>query len=113
MKEKLRSQKAETLIEALLSFLIVMLSLALLSTSVISAANINKETRKLDEKYSNELQVAEGHVEDGYTSEKIDLEIHFEKGIGVSERVKEVKVKLFGEKDSAFVSYQYEEVSGP
>ena len=113
MRKKIKSQRAETLIEAMLSLLIVMLSMGLLTTCVMAATNINKATRDLDEKYSTELQMAEGLVEDGYTAKDVYVKIQFEKGVGNAERNKTVRVKLYGADESAFVSYQYEEVSSP
>ena len=113
MIKKLKSQKAETLIEALLSFLIVFMSMGLLSTSVLTATNMNKTTRALDEKYSSELQVAEARSEEGYTAKQVEVSIRFQKGLGVAERNKTIKVKLYGTDDSSFISYQYEEVSTP
>lgn len=113
MINKIRSQKAETLIEAMLSLLIVMLSMGLLTTCVMTATNINQATRTMDEEYSLELQVAEGHIEDGYIAKEVDVKIKFEKGVGNAERNKIVRVKLYGADDSAFISYQYKGVSRP
>lgn len=113
MRKKIKSQRAETLVEAMLSLLIVMLSMGLLTTCVMAATNINEETRAMDEKYSTELQIAEGLMEEGYTAKEVFLSIRFEKGVGNAERNKSVKVTLYGADDSSFISYQYEGVSSP
>lgn len=113
MRKKLKSQKAETLIEAMLSLLIVMLSMGLLTTCVMAATNMNRATRALDERHSAELRIAEGLVEEGYTTKDVYINIKFEKGVGNVERNKTIKVKLYGADDSSFISYQYEGVSSP
>lgn len=103
MMKKLRQNKGETLIEAMVSLLIALLSMGLLSTCVLAAANINADTRAADEKYNSELQTAEGLIEDGYTAEEVTVELRFQ-----SVETQTATVKLYGPEDSAFAAYDYE-----
>lgn len=56
---KVKSNKGETLIETLVSILIAALSVALLTTSVLAAARINKTIREADEEFYSKLAAAE------------------------------------------------------
>lgn len=56
---KLKSSKAETLLETLVSILIAALSVTLLATSVMVAARINKAANDADLRFNRELGEAE------------------------------------------------------
>lgn len=110
MRRKLRQKKGETLIEALVSLLIVLLSVGMISTCLLTATNINMQTKEADETYNQQLQHAEGLIEEeGYEAEEVEVQIKFQSGDN-----KTVKVKLYGGKESSFAAYDYGiEVSEP
>jgi len=104
MIKKLREKKAETLIEAMVSLLVVLLSMGMLSTTMLTATNINLQTREADEKYNNQLQHAEGLIEEeGYEVVEVEVELKFQ-----SVDSETVKVKLYGGEDSIFAAYDYQ-----
>lgn len=48
MRKKLRSQRGDTLMETLAALLLVVLTMAFLATSLVTAARINAEVRQTD-----------------------------------------------------------------
>lgn len=48
MRKKLRSQRGDTLVETLAALLIVVLTMAFLATSIVTAARINAGVRETD-----------------------------------------------------------------
>ena len=48
MRKKLRSQRGDTLMETLAALLLVVLTMAFLATSIVTAARINAEVRQAD-----------------------------------------------------------------
>lgn len=48
MRKKLRSQRGDTLMETLAALLLVVLTMAFLATSLVTAARINAEVRQSD-----------------------------------------------------------------
>lgn len=102
MIRKLRQKKGETLIETLVAMLVIVLSVALLCTCVMSAANINKQTREADEEFREELLAAENRTG---TSQTKQVQITSTSGnLGV----KLVEVTVYGEAANDFISYDYE-----
>lgn len=99
MKRKLRQQTAETLIEAMVSLLVAMLSISLLFTSIMVATNINTMNREADEKYAEDLKQAEGYMT---TPEDGNVVIHFSSGDET------IKVKIYGSKEGSFAAYRQE-----
>lgn len=59
MKNKLKQQKAETLVETLVALLIATLSVMMLTASITASARINYTYREADKKFAEELSVAE------------------------------------------------------
>lgn len=65
---KIKSNKGETLIETLVSILIAALSVALLTTSVMAAARMNKTARDADAEFYKKLEAAELRMVDSSLS---------------------------------------------
>lgn len=109
MRRKLRQQNGETLIEAMVSLLIALLSMMFLVTSVMAAAHINKMNREADETFTKELKYAESHIsEEGYEAESKELVIDFQSVDDVR-----TEVEVYGGADSSLISYEEAEVSEP
>lgn len=108
MKRKLRQQSGETLIEAMVSLLVALLSMGLLCTSVLAATNINQATREADTRFDKELERAEKRIsEDGYeVQEDCTLLIEFD-----TLEPKMVDVDVYGGEESSLISYEEPEVS--
>lgn len=102
MMNKLKQQKGETLIETLVSMMIIVLTVAFLCTCVMSATNINKQTQDADKKYREELLAAESR---SGTHEMRNVVVSFA-GAGLGSQT--VEVKVYGDADSDFISYDYE-----
>lgn len=108
MKKKLRMQKGETLIEAMVSLLIALLAMMFLTTSVMASVNINKQNREADEAFAEELKYAESRIStEGFEAESKELLVDFQ----TVEDVR-VDVTVYGGAESALISYE-EEVSEP
>ena len=107
MIKKLKQKRGETLIETLFSMMIVVLCIGLLSSAIMAAANINRQTRELDEKYNEELNAVEGRTEGVSKTEK-DVVISFQPADGSSAYTEDATVIVYGDEDSAFLSYDYE-----
>lgn len=107
MIKKLKQKRGETLMETLFSMLIAVLCIGLLSSAVTAAANINQKTRELDEKYNDELNKVEGMSSGVATTDKTVV-ITFEHQDGEGNFTEEVIVTVYGDEESAFLSYDYE-----
>ena len=78
LKLKLKQKKGETLVEALVSLLIIVLAMGLLSSSVMASAKINDSNRKMDEEFNEDLMRAETfQVDVEHPVQNIDLIITF------------------------------------
>ncbi len=107
MIKKLKSNSAETLIESLVAMLIAVLSMAFLTTSILTAANVNGATKNADRQYSINLQAAEGQKEGAYLGD-ITLEISFFKNGSTQITEKQtIEAKAYGRGE--FLSYDYNE----
>lgn len=62
MRKKLRDNRGETLVEVLASILIAALSVALLFSSIMASAGIDRSARASDETYYEALSQAEGQT---------------------------------------------------
>ncbi len=107
MMKKLKTQLGETLVETLVAMLIAVMSMALLSTAVLTAANINKANRELDEQYAADLAEAEGQLE-AVANTAFKLKINFE--YGTPKEIANDELKLYG--SGQFISYDYEPADG-
>jgi len=121
MIQKLKKNNAETLIETLVSMLVIVLCMGILNSSILAATNVNKKTRELDETFTADLQRAEGYIsESGYekdTEQKVTIEFpNNPNAFGTGTNKKSIKVTLYGgAKDkNLFATYvmeaPYEEV---
>ena len=72
MRKKLRDNRGETLVEVLASILIAALSVALLFSSIMASANIDRSARASDETYYEALSQAEGRTGD---SEPLEITV--------------------------------------
>ena len=120
MIKKLKQKKGETLVETLFSLMIAVLCIGLIYSAVLSATNINKETRALDEKYNSELNAIEGmtytETYEGYLV--IDFNYEYKPTceiVGEEEDQVDpdsvstmVEVTVYGDEESAFLLYDYE-----
>lgn len=101
MINKLKQQCGETLVEALVSLLIAVLSMGVLSSSVIAASNINQKTRELDSEYAEKLYNAEGMVEVNEQTAVLHIDFYDDTFTDA-----EVDITLYGGEDNDFVSYE-------
>ncbi len=90
MGRKLRDSRGETLVELLASILIAALSVALLFTCCMAAAEMGRETRAADQKYYEVLTAAE--KQDGPAE---SAAVTVEKA-GTSAASKSIEVGLYG-----------------
>ena len=107
MIKKLKQKSGETLMETLVSMLIAVLCIGLLSSAIMAAANINKQTRELDQKFSDELNAVEGRTDEVTKTDK-NLVISFQPADGTSAYTENATVTVYGDEDGAFLSYDYE-----
>lgn len=98
MMRKLKQNKGETLMEALVSLLIAVLAIGLVATAAMAATNINKNTNIADDAFAEELEKAEIYT--ATTIEVKKLTIDFGGGSKV-----EVNVDVYGD-GSIFASYK-------
>ena len=110
LKKKLRQQKGETLVEAMVSLLVAVLSMGLLSSAIMAAANINKLTQEADTTFDQELRYAEMRISDDEypMQEDVTLRIEYE-----SLGIQELEVNVYGGEESSLISYQEAEVNEP
>lgn len=101
MRKKLEQKNGETLIEALFSLLIAVLSMGILSTAVIISSNINAQNRKNDEEYARKVYQAEGMTD---TAKNAVLHIRFE-----TLQEESVSIDLYGGDANDFASYEMKE----
>lgn len=99
IRKKLKSKKAETLLESLVSLLIATLSVILLSTSIMTAAKTNQIVKDADATFTTELACAE--MKSTVAAEDQSLTISFTND-GISSQT--VDVDLYGQ--GSFVSYE-------
>lgn len=102
MMQKIKQQKGETLIETLVSMLIVVLTVAFLCTCVMSATNINKQTQEADKKFREQLLAAESR-----TGTALSGQVRISSSSG-NVGVTTLNVTIYGDAASDFISYDYE-----
>lgn len=98
--QKLRSKRGETLIEMLVSIVLLGLSVALMLTMVMTSTKITKITRTEDEKMMNELNFAEKQQQDAGVEKTVTITCTS----GSSGSVP-VTVNLYSESGSDLISY--------
>ena len=97
MMKKLKQNKGETLMEALISLAIAVLAVSLVASAALAAANINKNTRLADRRLAEELEAAETYSAT-HTSKTLKID-----GIGAT--TQEITVDVYGD-GSNFASYK-------
>jgi len=103
MIAKLKQNKGETLMEALVSLLIAVLAVSLVASAALAAANINKSTNLADKKFTEELEAVE--IYDAPLTSK-NLEIQLEDGTFLQkEDGSQITVNVYGD-GSNFASYK-------
>lgn len=106
MKNKLCQNKGETLVETLFALVIAVLSIGLITAAVTTSANVTKKIRVIDEKYKNDLQIVECY--EGSTQSKVLTVTFYDTyGMPIGDSAEKF-VDVYGEADSAFISYDYE-----
>ena len=112
MKNKLKQKKGETLVETLFSLMIAVLSIGLIATAVTAANSVSAQIKEIDVKYKQELQAAECY--EGTSQSEVLRLTFYDSYAGTELDNKTVLVEVYGQADSAFISYDYEAgVSGP
>ena len=122
MIEKLKQQKGETLIETMMSLMIAVMCMSILVISVTTSSKINMETNKRDQKYFEDLQVAEQHLEElreeEYGTKKAKVTITFaaqsnndlQGDAGEATQQEEyILVTVYGGEDNSFATYTKKE----
>lgn len=100
MIKKLKQNKGESLIEALISMLIAVLAMGLITTAALVATRMNHSNRENDQKFSKELEQVEIYMAE--TVEK-DMTISFSDGT-----TETVTVEVYGG-DGKFASFKQED----
>lgn len=106
MRRKLKQNKGETLIETLFSLLIALLSMALLTSAVLAATNINHKLREADESFRSQLEEVECKEVEA-ESGKIEISFYDPDGVLVEE-LEPVDVAVYESSDGTFYFYEYE-----
>lgn len=106
MIKKLKQKKGETLIEALISLLIAVLSMMILSTAVLVSSNINKENRERDNEYAQQLYDAEGLAVE-MDDRNVKVHVQFEGDL--ADKSADIDIILYGGENNDFVSYEEKE----
>ena len=84
---KLRSKRGETLVEMLVSIVLLGLSISIMSVMVATAYNMNMAAREADEKYYSDLSAAEAK------NNKVDT---VKVSISDGTKTVDIKVDIFG-----------------
>ena len=95
------------MVETMFSLMIAVLCVGLIYSAVLSATKINKDVRALDEKYDSELNAVEGFDTESVQMTTGDVVITFEYPNSENEYTDNVEVSVYGNEDSAFLSYIY------
>lgn len=98
--QKLKSHSGETMIEMLVSMMILTLVICLLVTMIATSYQFNRQARKLDGKYKDDLDVAENFKNGFSTSGQIILK----DSSGNSQPP--INVDIFSNTDSDLKSYK-------
>lgn len=111
MIKKLKQKKGETLVETLFSMLIAVLSMGILCMAVMTATNLNMQTREMDEKYNSELRAVES-LEGDNEVKVLTITFKSEDGSILHESTT-AEVTMYGGDESAFLSYDNTPVNEP
>lgn len=103
MIQKLRSNRGETMVEMLVSMLILTLSICLLVTMIAVSYQFDRQARELDKAYKQDLAAAENFTDGFSTSGTIKLKLN---GVGASGGEQTINVKIYSNADSDLKSYK-------
>ena len=98
MIKKLKKSNGETLVEALVSLLIAICSMALVASASLAAANLNENNRTADKEFADELEEAELYLTDEVLTKTMRIE--FTSGDPI-----EKTVRVYGDGDR-FASFR-------
>ncbi len=101
MIQKLRSNRGETMVEMLVSMLILTLSICLLVTMIAVSYQFDRQARELDKAYKDELSAAENP---GGTDVDGKVILNPKNFVGVPPQ--EVDVKIYSKSGSDLKSYK-------
>lgn len=124
MRNKLRDNRGETLMEVLASILICTLSISLLFGAIVTSSDIDGRTQELDEQYYQDLTRAERQEDaagtdwkDVYPNVPSVITVKVKNAVNNNERTLTVngttsgKVKFYG--TDRLLSYAFSEATGP
>ncbi len=103
LMQKLQSNRGETMVEMLVSMLILTLSICLLVTMIAVSYQFDRQARELDEKYKQDLDAAENLTGGSPTSGTIKLRLD---GVGASGGEQTINVNIYSNADSDLKSYK-------
>ncbi len=107
--QKLKSLRGETMVEMLVSMLILTLSICLLVTMIVVSYQFDRQARELDNKYRDELSAAENFKEksdDGnisYVTDDYDVVLRLN---DMDDNKQTVDVNIYSVPDSDLKSYK-------
>ncbi len=118
MRDKLRDDRGETLVEVLAAILVCTLSISLLFGAIMTSSSIDSRTQELDEQYYQDLTRAErqragtgtdpGDVYSNAATDAVTVKV--KSGTG---REKDVTGKLNFYGSDRLLSYAFSEGTGP
>ncbi len=107
--QKLRSNRAETMVEMLVSMLILTLSVCLLVTMIAVSYQFDRQARELDKTYKDELSAAENFKDKSdddtvsYVTDDYDVVLRLN---GMFENPQTVDVNIYSVPNSDLKSYK-------
>ncbi|MEG1742809.1 MAG: hypothetical protein RR246_01425 [Clostridia bacterium] len=96
MKQKLKSKRGETLVEALSAILIIALSAAAMATLITTATKVTQKSREILSSTYADFNTAEEQNGDGIPG-KVKIG---------GDKIFDVTVKYYGDESTGFVSYK-------
>lgn len=100
--QKLKSRRGETMVEMLVSMMILTLSICLLVTMIVVSYQFDHQARELDKTYKNDLSTAENFTGTS-TSGTIKLKLN---GVGASGGEQTINVAIYSNTGSNLKSYK-------
>lgn len=102
--KKLKSRKGESLLEALVAILVFTMSSIMMYSMVTTAADLNLTARKMDEKYRQQMYVAELAKNAG-TTKDITIKLTECAGTSTNKDMGTAKVAVYSEKSGSLYAY--------
>ncbi len=101
--QKLQSNRGETMVEMLVSMLILTLSICLLVTMIAVSYQFDRQARELDKTYKQDLAAAENFTDGTSTPGTIKLKLD---GFGASGGEQTINVEIYSKSGSDLKSYK-------